>query len=329
MTTTSEFIIGHSADDAAERKAELRKIGWALLAAIFLHLVIGYSLARFSGVFFSDSTPIEENDKPVELTMIELPVEPVAATPVPSTLQTFVDPAKESARPPTDKTFLANANSTAASELPAISGGESVLPSQEGKERNWTDLDDNKAIAARDGVRPQPTAQPEETPQVAQESIPQPSLKPNEDALALITPQPAKVPKTQPARASAFRPHQEKTRIKGAISNRGPSAVNAVGTPLLRYQKVVFDSIGSRWYGTVEDKLDLFGIGTVRVVFQVDRGGNIKNLKILENSSNEAFLNFCLRAIQEAKLPPIPDELAATMPPEGLEVELPFTIYTN
>ena len=45
--TTAEFIIGHSADDAAERKKEARKILWALLAALVIHLLIGSSLAVF------------------------------------------------------------------------------------------------------------------------------------------------------------------------------------------------------------------------------------------------------------------------------------------
>ena len=72
--TTSEFIIGHSADDAADRKAEAHKILWALLAALAIHLVIGYCIATFSGVF---SSPIQvEEDKPVELTFVDLGATP-------------------------------------------------------------------------------------------------------------------------------------------------------------------------------------------------------------------------------------------------------------
>ena len=67
--TTAEFIIGHSADDAAERKKEARKILWALLAALGIHLLIGYSLAVFGGLLYSPFSAIEE-DKPVELTFV-------------------------------------------------------------------------------------------------------------------------------------------------------------------------------------------------------------------------------------------------------------------
>jgi hypothetical protein len=63
--------------------------------------------------------------------------------------------------------------------------------------------------------------------------------------------------------------------------------------------------------------------------FVVDRSGRVGNLKIVSNSSNESFANVCLQSVQEVKMPPIPDEVAATLPSEGLEEELTFTIYPN
>src|SRR2546423_1303822 len=69
--TTAEFIIGHSADDAAERKQEARKIIWALLAALAIHLVIGYSLAVFGGLLYAPFS-VTEDDQPVELTFLDL-----------------------------------------------------------------------------------------------------------------------------------------------------------------------------------------------------------------------------------------------------------------
>jgi outer membrane biosynthesis protein TonB len=105
--------------------------------------------------------------------------------------------------------------------------------------------------------------------------------------------------------------------------------VNALGTPLGRYQKSILDAIGSRWYAFVERQMDLISIGTTRVVFVVDRSGHVKKLKIVENSSNEALANVCIQSIQDAQLPPMPDELAAMLPPEGMDVDLPFTIFPN
>ena len=106
--------------------------------------------------------------------------------------------------------------------------------------------------------------------------------------------------------------------------------MNAVGTPLGRYQKIVTDAIGSRWYAYTRSKADLIEIGTLRAHFVIDRSGQIKQLKVLGNSSNEAFANVCVQSILEATLPPIPDDVADTLPPDGLEFDVVnFTMYPN
>ena len=113
-------------------------------------------------------------------------------------------------------------------------------------------------------------------------------------------------------------------------AGRSVASVNALGTPLGRYEKILKDSIGSRWYAYVDKKRDLINIGTLQLQFNVDRSGRVKNLKITENTSNESFANVCLQAVLEAQLPPIPDDLANTLPAEGLEVEgMNFIIYPN
>ena len=105
--------------------------------------------------------------------------------------------------------------------------------------------------------------------------------------------------------------------------------MNAVGTPLGRYQKTLFDAIGSHWYAYIEEKADLVKLGTTRVNFVVDRNGRVKNLKVLTNDSNEAFANVCLQSILDSKLPPIPEDVASALPPEGLETEISFTTFSN
>jgi outer membrane biosynthesis protein TonB len=117
--------------------------------------------------------------------------------------------------------------------------------------------------------------------------------------------------------------------VAGSISNRGPSSVNAVGTPLGRYQKMMYDAVGARWYRHTAEKHDLISIGTTRLTFSIDRSGKISNLKVLENTANETFAIVCLQSVQELKLPPIPEDVAATLPPEGLQQELTFILYAN
>jgi len=105
--------------------------------------------------------------------------------------------------------------------------------------------------------------------------------------------------------------------------------VNAVGTPLGRYQKIYIDAIGSHWYAYMEQKSDLVSLGTARVMFAIDRSGRVKNLKVISNDANEAFANVCLQSILDAKLPPIPEDAASALPPEGLEAEIAFTTFSN
>lgn len=319
--TTAEFIIGHSADDAAERKKEARKVLWALLAALGIHLLIGYSLAVFGGLLYSPFSVIEE-DKPVELTFVDL------AAPAPAKNAMFIpnDESKQTEQPK-EKTFESNANSIGASEIAAT--GSMPLPSQQGVDRNTIDLDSHRESLSNEGAQPQPSvAQQSATPQPSAQ--PTPISKSQEFAMLTSTPTPRPSVASTPQQAkSSYQPFKEKTRLAGSITNRGTSAVNAIGTPLGRYQKILFDAIGSRWYAYTEQRADLIKLGTTRVSFAVDRSGRVKNLKVINNDSNEAFANVCLQSILDAQLPPIPEDVANALPPEGLETEIAFTTFSN
>jgi outer membrane biosynthesis protein TonB len=318
-------MIGRSADDAAERKQELRKVALALLGALLLHLIIGYLLVAFSGIF-SRSVPVE--DKPVELTFVDLPT-PAPVVPKNSMFME-TDPAKQSVEPPKEKTFESNANSIAASQQPPT--GNAPLPSQLGKDRPSVDLETHDSSLARQGAQPQPSALPSATaaPSVAPSA--QPTATPPPDSLAMLraTPTPASRPTPTPQEVrSTYHPLKQQTHQSGAISNRGVSSVNALGTPLGRYQKQLYDAIGSRWYSYVRQRGDLIDIGTARLVFSVDRSGRVRNLKVIENSANESFANVCLQSVMEIQMPPIPDDVASTLPSSGLDEEMSFTYFAN
>src|SRR5438270_11525358 len=163
--TTAEFIIGHSTDDAAERKKEMRKILWALLVALAIHLLIGYSLAVFGELLYAPFSVHEEEDKPVELTFMNL------ATPAPAKNTMFVpnDDSKQTEQPK-EKTFESNANSIATSEVPPT--GSMPVPSQQGVDRNTLDLDSHRESLQNEGAQAQPSVAPQ------QKATPQPSAQP-------------------------------------------------------------------------------------------------------------------------------------------------------
>ena len=320
--TSAEFIIGHSADDADERKQEIRKVFWALMIAVAIHLLIGYSLAVYGGLLYAPISVAEE-EKPVELSFLDL------STPAPTKNTMFVpnDESKQT-EAPKEKTFESNANSIAASQGAATA--DLPVPTQEGKDRPNFDLDTHPYSLPNEGAQPQPSAAP------LQSATPQPTVKPTpvskNDELAMLTstptPRPSVATQQQQPRSS-YRPLRERTRSAGSISNRGISSVNAIGTPLGRYEKMVQDAIGSRWYAYVGQKMDLINLGTTQVAFSIDRSGRVKNLKVVSNSSNEAFANVCLQSIIEIQMPPIPEDVASSLPPEGLDEQITFTMFPN
>jgi outer membrane biosynthesis protein TonB len=204
------------------------------------------------------------------------------------------------------------------------------LPSQTGKDRPLMDLESNPYSLDSKGAQAQ---QKPASQQKAAQPAAQPEAITAAEQFALLTQKSASALDAAAASSqaqSAYRRQKEKTRIAGNITNRGISSVNALGTPLGRYQKIVADSIGSRWYTYVDQKRDLINIGTLRLDFVVDRSGRVKNLKVTENSSNQAFASVCVQSVMEAHLPPIPEEVAQSLPPEGLEIEdLGFIIFPN
>jgi outer membrane biosynthesis protein TonB len=320
--TTADIMFAQPGNPEGLRDHEYqtRTILLAVLLAILIHLVVAFFLAAFGGVF-SPATPVE--DKPVELTFVDL-------APTAPKNSAFVETDESKKAPePKEKTFESNANSIGASELAAA--GEMPLPSQTGKDRPFMDLETHQHSLDLKGAQPQPSAAPRENPNPSAAPQTQPAPVTGAEQFAMLTQRPAQTRETSAATSqsqSAYRRLKERTHMSGNITNRGISSVNALGTPLGRYQKIVADSIGSRWYAFVEQKQDLVNIGTLKLRFHIDRSGRVKDLKVTENSSNEAFANVCVQSVLEAHLPPIPDDVANTLPPEGLEVDgLGFIIF--
>jgi len=321
--TTADIMFAQpgNPESLRDHEYETRTVLLALLAAILIHLLVAFFLAAFGGVF-SPATPVE--DKPAELTLVDL-------APASKNSAFIENDESKNAPEPKEKTFESNANSIGASELAAA--GELPLPSQDGKDRPFMDLETQQYSLDMKGAQPQPSAAPQENPMPSAAPQTQPAPVTAAEQFAMLTQRSAQALENSaaaPQPRSAYRRMKDRTRVSGNITNRGISAVNALGTPLGRYQKIVVDSVGSRWYAYMDQKRDMVNIGTLRLRFYVDRSGKVKDLKISENSSNETFANICVQSVLEAHLPPIPDDVATTLPPEGLEMdEFGFTVFPN
>jgi len=320
MTTADTmFAQPGNPESLRDHEYEARTVLLAILVAILIHLLVAFFLVAFGGIF-SPATPVE--DKPAELTFVDL-------SPTTPKNSAFIETDESKKAPePKEKTFESNANSIGASELAAT--GEMPLPSQTGKDRPFMDFETQQHSLDSKGAQPQQANPAEQQTQTKGASEPAPVTAAEQFALLTQKSAAALERPTASQPRSAYRRLKEKTHVAGNITNHGVSAVNALGTPLGRYEKIVLDSIGSRWYAFMDQKRDLATIGTLRVRFYVDRSGKVKGLKVTENSSNEAFANICVQSVLEAELPPIPEDVANTLPPEGLEMEgLGFTVYPN
>jgi len=341
----SEEQRGERCAEMSQEKKQGRRIGFAILISLILHLAVGFSLAAFGNIFTPPATLPEQT--PAQLTLMDL-----SSAPPPSEKKPFTetDLSKESAEKPKEQTFESNANSLAASEK--APSGDLPLPSQDGKDLPIRELETHDFSLATQGSTPQPQ-QPSPPPETKPSSPPAKSPTPDPEQIAMLKstpPPPIKAPdETEPSPtpdsaasvappaprpkpetpASNYQAQKQQTRIAGSISRQGPSSVNAVGTPLGLYQKQMYDAVGARWYQHMEQRRDLVSIGTARLTFSIDRSGRVTNLRVIENTANEAFATVCLQSVQELKLPPIPEDVASTLPSEGLQAELTFISYAN
>ncbi|PYK56366.1 MAG: hypothetical protein DME47_02135 [Verrucomicrobia bacterium] len=350
-------------------RSERQKILWAVFLSLLLHLVVGVSIASF-GDKLQPSLP--EDEKPVELTIVD--VAPMPTPPTGPKNTPFIDTTEqtETKEEPKEKTFESNANSIAASELPAL--GIAPIPTQEGKELPTMDLKNRQHSLDREGAQTQPVSRPPPAPSITQ-AMPQPTPAPSLSATPSPTPQPtptltltptptptptgdllamfrasppptartpgpekeirspspkaASTPVTHPPASSAYRREQIQERMAGNISKRGVASVNAVGTPLGRYEKKVYDAIGKRWYALCDANRDRVDIGTVHVQFVVAPNGKINDIKVTSGGTSASFTNLCLQSIQEAKPEAIPEDVMAVLPPDGLPGEISFTGFQN
>jgi hypothetical protein len=181
------------------------------------------------------------------------------------------------------------------------------LPSEQGKGRSMVNLQADQYSLANDGAQPQLSVEPQESPSptVSGELV---STLPE-----IFAPRP---------KSLKFLP------LNARLDNSGIHYPTA-DAHLVRYKKLVTDAIRSKWYAEMRKREDMFSLGTARLVFWVDRHGQVRDLKVIQNTNNEAFANYCIQSVREAKLPPMPEDLAATLPPEGLRADFPFTLFAD
>ena len=138
---------------------------------------------------------------------------------------------------------------------------------------------------------------------------------------------PSRVASTGLPKKPGYQEQTRQSKMEGSINNRGKPAVQALGTPLGKYIKTVEDSIGMLWYYRVEEKMDVLGTGDVKLHFFVARDGKATQVRVSKGNPNSALASISTGAIMDADIPPIPPDVAATLPAGQLEADLEFNMY--
>ena len=111
----------------------------------------------------------------------------------------------------------------------------------------------------------------------------------------------------------------------GNIANLGEGSVDAESTEVGKYQAAVKAAIGRKWH-EYRRRSDV-NVGYLRVKFFVTPKGNVRNLRIITKEASELVVEFSLRAIVDAKIPPMPEEVWSKLGPNGIELDYDIAIY--
>lgn len=217
--------------------------------------------------------------------------------------------------------------------LPSAPAPEPSLAPESAKAAETPEPQPTPAQTPAPSPTPEPTATPPDAIALGKPT-PTPAPSPTPKQLAKLVSPPAlrahtEAPRPQPAQPvePGYQPQRERTKVDGGITNRGKAGVDAVATPLGRYKKSIADAVGSRWYHYVNQQMDLITVGEVHIKFRVTASGHVEDVKIVSNTANDSFGGFCVRSVSEARIPPMPPEVAPALVDGKLEIDYHFNIY--
>jgi hypothetical protein len=165
-----------------------------------------------------------------------------------------------------------------------------------------------------------PKTPPQPTDKSMADDPPAPKAAPVAEAPTTSAGKPAK---------DAFTPFTRTAAVKGTISNRGSNAVDAESTPLGIYMRSVTGAVEQKWHRYRLVKKDAVTYGSLKVRFYVAKDGKPEDLRIISDPRNAdpRMADFTLRAIQDAEIPPIPDDLLPMLNEERVMIEYDVLIY--
>jgi outer membrane biosynthesis protein TonB len=119
-----------------------------------------------------------------------------------------------------------------------------------------------------------------------------------------------------------FSPFTRTSAIKGTITNRGANAVDAERTAQGAYASAINSAVEKKWHSYRRIAGDAVSFGSLEVEFYVNRSGDIEDLRITSapGTADTRMADFTLRAIQDADIPPIPEDVLPLLDDQRMPV---------
>ncbi len=229
-----------------------------------------------------------------------LPEAPLEATPPPPSLE---EAAAEAPSPSLEVTL------EAAAPVPPPQAAQPAVPPPAPEPAP------TGAQAIRTQLDPENLRQSEEAPEHAQTLAAHNSK---------ATPETAPTPSPTPA-AQATNDPADLSLASKPNPTPGEIGIDALG----HYGKAVGNAIGIRWNLHRKAQNPPLAVGEVRVQFILDAQGRASEITILSNTAGPANATVACKAVQEAKIPPIPPDRLAQVPGGRMRIVYSFTIYSS
>ena len=73
----------------------------------------------------------------------------------------------------------------------------------------------------------------------------------------------------------------------------------------------------------------MVAVGSTRITFRMMPDGHVKNVRVVSNTSNDAFAHICIAAIAGGKYPPIPATVLKEQPHKWHDMDLNFKMFSR
>ena len=267
------------------------------------------------------------------------------------------NPNDASAEKPTKSDFISDRNTKAASDVAPFPDGNVAMPSSRGDPRTAAVMTNSEFHQGKNPtVTPLQPQEPSTIPQLKPQPKPKEVARNDASAVAKMiedmdkdsgrmdvtklpiqvkkaeaappapspTPPVPMVPKDSP---DDFSPLTRKSSVKGTITAKGGSSVNAEETPLGHFRNSVTSTIEKKWNEYRLKHAGAVTSGFLKLHFYVNRSGHVEQPEFIEKSSDSVVQDFTLEAILAAELPPIPKDLLPLLEDDRIPFE--YSIIIN